>query len=314
LALADKAGYARSENAKGLRGGIAMRTSFTVNDMTIHRLVEQEAGFTPILEFLPSLKPEQLDENRSWLEPAALDPTTDTAVLCFQSYIVKTPRHTILVDSCIGNDKSFPHRPSWHRKTDSNWMAALKAAGLTVADIDYVMCTHLHGDHVGWNTRRENGRWVPTFPNAKYLFSKKEYEYWEGVDRETPLDPMRDSVLPIIDANKAELVTSDYALDDHIRLIPTPGHTPDHFAVCAGRNGDQAVFTGDLIHSPIQARYPELVMRVDYNPEQAVATRRAFLDRYCDTDTLCCTMHFPSPSVGYIKRWGNGFRHEPLAA
>ena len=102
-------------------------------------------------------------------------------------------------------------------------------------------------------------------------------------------------------------------VDDHIRLTPTPGHTPDHFAVCAGRSGDQAVFTGDLIHSPIQARYPDLVMRVDYDQKQASATRRAFLERYCDTSTLCCTMHFPSPSVGHIRRWGDGFRCEPIA-
>jgi glyoxylase-like metal-dependent hydrolase (beta-lactamase superfamily II) len=290
-----------------------MPTSFNVADMTIHRLIEQEAGFTPILEFLPTLSRESLDANRSWLEPAALDRDGDKAVLCFQSYIVRTPHHTILVDACIGNDKTFPHRPTWHRKNDSNWMNALKAAGLTVADIDFVMCTHLHGDHVGWNTRLENGRWVPTFPNAKYLFSKKEYEYWDAVHRETPLDPMSDSVLPIIDANKAELVTSDHQLNDHIRLIPTPGHTPDHFAVTAGRDGDAAVFTGDLIHSPIQARYPELVMRVDYQPDQAVATRRAFLERYCETPTLCCTMHFPSPSVGHIRRWGEGFRLETAA-
>ena len=289
-----------------------MRTSFGVNDMTIHRIVEQEAGFTPILEFLPSLSKELLDENRSWMVPAALDPA-GMAVLCFQSYVVKTPHHTILVDACIGNDKSFPHRPAWHRKSDSNWMQALKAAGVTIDDIDIVMCTHLHGDHVGWNTRLENGRWVPTFPNARYLFSKKEYEYWDGVHRETPLDPMRDSVLPIIDAKKAELVTSDYAVDDHIRLTPTPGHTPDHFAVCAGRGGDQAVFTGDLIHSPIQARYPDLVMRVDYDQKQASATRRAFFERYCDTNTLCCTMHFPSPSVGHIRRWGEGFRCDPVS-
>ena len=117
-------------------------------------------------------------------------------------------------------------------------------------------------------------------------------------------------MLPVIEANKAELVTSDHELNDHIRLTPTPGHTPDHFAVCAGRRGDQAVFTGDLIHSPIQARYPELVMRVDTDRDQAVATRRRFFERYCDTDTLCCTMHFPSPSVGHVKRWGDGFRLE----
>jgi glyoxylase-like metal-dependent hydrolase (beta-lactamase superfamily II) len=158
----------------------------------------------------------------------------------------------------------------------------------------------------------ENGRWVPTFPKARYLFSKKEYHYWSEIHLKTPLHHFSDSVLPIIEANRAELVTSDHALNDHIRLTPTPGHTPDHFAVCAGKGGDKAVFTGDLIHSPLQARYPELVMRVDTDRDQGVRTRRAFFERYCDTDTLCCTMHFPSPSVGYIKRWDSGFKLDYL--
>jgi glyoxylase-like metal-dependent hydrolase (beta-lactamase superfamily II) len=289
-----------------------MRTSVAVNDMTIHRIVEQEQGFTPMLEFLPTLTPQLLDENKSWLAPASYNPETGNVVLCFQSYIVRTPHHTILIDTCIGNDKSFPHREAWHKKTDSSWMTALKAAGLTVDDIDFVMCTHLHGDHVGWNTRLENGRWVPTFPKARYLFSKKEYEYWSGGQTMMPADPIKESVLPIIEANRAELVTSDHELNDHIRLSPTPGHTPDHFAVCAGRGGDAAVFTGDLIHSPLQARYPELTMRVDTDRDQGVRTRRQFFQRYCDTDTLCCTMHFPSPSVGHIKRWGDGFRLDYL--
>ena len=132
-------------------------------------------------------------------------------MLCFQSYVVKTPHHNILVDACIGNDKNFPLRPAWDKKNDGNWMAALKAAGLGVEDIDFVMCTHLHGDHVGWNTRLENGRWVPTFPKARYLFSKKEYAYWSEIHQKTPLDQITDSVLPIIEANRAELVTSDHA-------------------------------------------------------------------------------------------------------
>jgi glyoxylase-like metal-dependent hydrolase (beta-lactamase superfamily II) len=294
-----------------LPGGAEMRTSFAVNDMTIHRIVEQEYGFTPLFDFLPTLSKEVFEENRSWLEPAGYDPASGNVVLCFQSYVVKTPHHNILVDACIGNDKTFGHRPSWNKKKDDNWMRALKAAGLGVEDIDFVMCTHLHGDHVGWNTRLENGRWVPTFPKARYLFSKKEYEYWtSGKETGMPADPINESVLPVIEANKADLVTSDHELNDHVRLMPTPGHTPDHFAVCAGKGGDQAVFTGDLIHSPIQARYPELVMRVDTDRDQAVATRRQFFERYCDTDTLCCTMHFPSPSVGHVKRWGSGFRLE----
>src|SRR5207302_2363279 len=233
-----------------------MRTSFTVNDMTIHRIVEQEAGFTPILEFLPSLSRELLDENRSWMEPAALDPA-GMAVLCFQSYVVKTPHHTILVDACIGNDKSFPHRPTWHRKSDSNWMQALKAAGVTVDDIDIVMCTHLHVDHVGWNTRLENGRWVPTFPNARYVFDKTEFDYWTEIHAKTPVAPFGDSVLPIVEAKRAEIVRSDFEIGDHARILPTPGHTPGHVAFAFGRGKDAAVVSGDLMHSPLQARYPE---------------------------------------------------------
>ncbi|HEV2187148.1 MAG TPA: MBL fold metallo-hydrolase [Stellaceae bacterium] len=292
-----------------------MRTTYAVNDMTIHRIVEQEQGFTPMLEFLPTLAKETLEENLSWLAPGGYARETGNVVLCFQSYVVKTPHHNILVDACIGNNKTFPLRLTWNNKTDGNWMAALKAAGLGVEDIDFVMCTHLHGDHVGWNTKLENGRWVPTFPKAKYLFSKKEYDFWTGgaVPAGFALDAINESVLPIVEANRAELVTSDHALNDHIRLLPTPGHTPDHFAVCAGKGHDQAVFTGDLIHSPIQARYPELVMRVDTNRDQGVRTRRAFLERYCDTDTVCCTMHFPSPSVGHIKRWGDGFKLDYLS-
>ena len=243
---------------------------FSVNDMTIHRIIEQEQGFTPILEFLPSLTQETLEENLSWLAPAGYDETTGNVVLCFQSYIVQTPHHNILVDACIGNHKTFPLRPTWNGKSDETWMRALAAANLTVEDIDFVMCTHMHGDHVGWNTRLENGRWVPTFPNARYLFSKKEYEYWAEIHEKTPLDPISESVLPVIEAGRADLVTSDHALNDHIRLFPTPGHTPDHFAVSAGKGGDAAVFTGDLIHSPIQARYPELIMRVQEGMDRSV--------------------------------------------
>jgi glyoxylase-like metal-dependent hydrolase (beta-lactamase superfamily II) len=192
-------------------------------------------------------------------------------------------------------------------------MQGLKAAGVAPEDIDFVMCTHLHADHVGWNTRLDNGRWVPTFPNARYLFSRREYDYWAEEHKKNPIDAFGDSVLPVVSANKAEFVTSEHGLDDHVRLAPTPGHTPDHFAVCLGRRGEAAVMTGDLIHSPLQARYPELAMRVDYDAKQAAATRRNFLERYCDTATLCCTMHFPSPSVGHIKRWGDGFRLDVMA-
>jgi len=286
-----------------------LSTGIEIGSVTIHRIVEQEGPFFEAMHFFPTMTRERLDENRGWLQPRFLD-ASDRLMLCIQSYIVQTPHHTIMIDSCVGNHKPRPTRSFWHMMNSDRYEKNLAASGFSVNDIDFVMCTHLHTDHVGWNTRLENGRWVPTFPKARYLFSKKEYAYWSEVHQKTPLDNISESVLPVIEANKAELVTSDHALNDHIRLTPTPGHTPDHFAVCAGRGGDRAVFTGDLIHSPIQARYPELVMRVDTDRDQAVATRRRFFERYCDTDTLCCTMHFPSPSVGHVKRWGDGFRLE----
>jgi glyoxylase-like metal-dependent hydrolase (beta-lactamase superfamily II) len=155
-----------------------MSLKFSAGDLTIHRIVEQQAPFFPALELLPDLTPEQLAENRAWLKKLGAIDDSDTLILCFQSYIIKTPHHTILIDSCIGNDKPRPGRPNWHMKTDESYMRALKAAGFSVDDIDYVMCTHLHVDHVGWNTRMENGRWVPTFPKARYVFGKSEYDYW----------------------------------------------------------------------------------------------------------------------------------------
>jgi glyoxylase-like metal-dependent hydrolase (beta-lactamase superfamily II) len=291
-----------------------MSLKLTVGDLTIHRIIEQETTFLPALEMLPGLTPDLLAENRPWMREAGAIDADDVLILCFQSYIVKTPHHTILVDSCLGNDKPRPLRPKWNMKTDDSYMRALAASGFSVDDIDYVMCTHLHVDHVGWNTRLENGRWVPTFPNARYIFGKREFDYWTEPHAKTPVAPFGDSVLPIIEARQAEIVRSDYEIGDHTRILPTPGHTPGHVAFTFGRGKDTAVVSGDLMHTPLQARYPELSPKFDVDPAQAAVTRRNFLERYCDTDTLCCTAHFPSPSAGKIRRWGNGFSCQAIAA
>jgi glyoxylase-like metal-dependent hydrolase (beta-lactamase superfamily II) len=291
-----------------------MSLKFTLGDFTIHRIIEQETTFLPAQEMLPGLTPELLAENRPWLRQAGALDASDVLILCFQSYIVKTPHHTILVDSCIGNDKLRPQRPNWHQKTDDFYLRALAAAGFAVSDIDFVMCTHLHVDHVGWNTRLENGRWVPTFPNARYVFDKGEFDYWHAQSTKEEVPPFVDSVLPIVEAGKAEIVRNDYAIGDHVRILPTPGHTPGHVAFTFGRGKDDAVMCGDLMHSPLQTRYPELSVKFDVDQKKAAVERRNLLERYCDTDTLCCTAHFPSPSTGMIRRWGNGFSCEATAA
>ena len=290
-----------------------MSLTFKAGGATIHRIVEMECGFTPALEFLPGLTKAVLDENRHWLQPTAMD-ADDNLVLCFQAYVVQIGGHNILVDSCIGNDKDRAARPLWHHKKDTAFMDGLKRAGLTPNDIDFVMCTHLHVDHVGWNTKLENGRWVPTFPKARYLFSKVELDFWLAENAKTALPPIVDSVIPIVEAKACDVITSDYQLNDLVTLLPSPGHTIDHYAVAVGKGRHDAVFTGDLIHSPLQALYTDLAMRVDYDGKQGAATRRAFLEKYCDTDTQCCFAHFPSPSRGYVKRWGNGFKCEYIVA
>ena len=289
-----------------------MSMKFNVGDLTIHRVIEQETTFLPALDLFPKLTPELLAENKPWLKQAGAIDDSDTLILCFQSYIVRTPHHTILIDSCIGNDKPRPARPKWNMKTDDTYMRGLKAAGFSVGDIDFVMCTHLHVDHVGWNTRLENGRWVPTFPNARYVFAKGEFDYWTEQNAKAEVPPFVDSVLPVVEAKRSEIVSNDFAIGDHARILPTPGHTPGHVAFAFGNGKDDAVFAGDLMHTPLQTRYPELSPKFDVDPAQAAVTRRSFLERYCDTDTLCCTAHFPSPSSGKIRRRGDGFTCEAV--
>jgi glyoxylase-like metal-dependent hydrolase (beta-lactamase superfamily II) len=289
-----------------------MSLKFTVGDLAIDRIIEQETSFLPALDMLPRLTPELLGENRAWMKKIKALDDNDVLILCFQSYLIRTPHHTILVDTCIGNHKPRPNRPNWHQKTDDTYLRALAAAGASIGDIDFVMCTHLHPDHVGWNTRLENGRWVPTFPNARYVFGKAEFEHWTTQNAKAEVAPFADSVLPVVEADKAEIVSTDFAIGDHLRILPTPGHTPGHVAFAFGKGKDHAVCSGDLIHSPLQALYPELSPKFDVDPAQAAVTRRSFLERYCDTDTLCCTAHFPSPSAGRIRRKGNGFACEAV--
>lgn len=283
----------------------------SIGDIRIVRALEMIMPFDR-RDFFLQVSDEQWAPHLPWLAPNAYDPATDSLIFPMQSYVVRTSHHTILIDTCVGNHKDRPNRPRWHQKTDATYIQALAAHGIRPEHIDFVFCTHLHGDHVGWNTRLEDGRWVPTFPNARYVFGKSEFDYWTEQNAKTPVPPFDDSVLPVVEAGKAEIVRDDYAIGDHTRILPTPGHTPGHVAFTFGRGKDEAVFSGDLMHSPLQTRYPELSAKFDVDQTVAAATRRGFLERYCDTDTLCCTAHFPSPSTGKIRRLGNGFSCEAV--
>jgi len=281
-----------------------------LGDIAIDRIVEQEGPFFDALSFFPTLTPALLAENRGWLEPRYLEPGTGKLVLCIQSYLVRTRRRTILIDTCVGNHKPRPARPFWNNLASDRYEKGLAGLGVGVGDVDMVMCTHLHVDHVGWNTRLDNGRWVPTFPNARYLFSERELGFWTERHSSQPetCPWIGDSVIPIVEAQKCELVTSRHEVSDEMRFIPTPGHTIDHFSVHVGRTGADAVILGDMIHSPLQARYPEIGMMSDYDSAEAGRSRRALFGRFCDTATLMCAAHFAAPSTGRIMRWDEGFR------
>ena len=286
-----------------------MSLKFGIGDLTIHRIIEQETTFLPALDLFPALTADLLAENRQWMRQAGALDAEDILILCFQSYVVKTPHHTILIDSCIGNDKERPARPKWHMKSDDTYMRALAAAGVSVADIDYVMCTHLHVDHVGWNTMLEGGKWLPTFPNARYLMGRVEYEHWSRPQgREDMVAVFGDSVQPVFDAGLVDLVETDARICDEIDLIPTIGHTPGHVSVRIRSRGEEALITGDFMHHPCQIAHPEWASTADSDPEMGVRTRERMFETLAGTPVLVIGTHFAGATAGRIVRDGATYR------
>ncbi|MGH7403857.1 MAG: MBL fold metallo-hydrolase, partial [Candidatus Rokuibacteriota bacterium] len=247
--------------------------------------------------------------HRQRLAGWALDTASNALTFPMQSFLLRTRHHTVVVDTCVGDHKQRA-RPNWNMTSSGEYLKRFGETGVRPEQVDYVMCTHFHTDHVGWNTRMENGRWVPTFPNAKYVMSEKEWTYWSTVHQETPQNQIADSVMPIVESGHAQMVKNDFAINDEVWFESTAGHTPDHVSVHIASKGARAVITGDLIHSPVQCLETEWVPRPDFDPKQAAATRRAFLERHCERDVLVCASHFPSPSFGRVVREGNGFWFE----
>jgi glyoxylase-like metal-dependent hydrolase (beta-lactamase superfamily II) len=281
-----------------------------LGQIEIRRIVESICTDFDRYDFFPGTTEEDWARHKGWLEPRAVDPVSGNLVLPIQSFLVRTERHTILVDTCVGQDKSRPQRPFWHLKRFDTFLPRLAAAGVKPEDVDYVMCTHLHSDHVGWNTQLRDGRWVPTFPNAKYIFARTEWQAFEAAHAKHPQPQLLDSVLPIIEAGQAQLVEKDFALDDEVWLEPTPGHTPGHFCVRLASRGAKAVITGDCIHSPVQCVEPHWIMRADADPQLAKATRRKFLESVSDSGVTVCATHFPEPSIGRVSARGGAFWFE----
>jgi glyoxylase-like metal-dependent hydrolase (beta-lactamase superfamily II) len=293
-----------------------MSTSWFTSGVRIDLLAEDEGPFNSVEQSLPGLSAEALARDRRWLDHHGYDAASHKLVLSFHSYLVRVGGKNVIVDSCVGNDKALGFRPAWDKKSDTRWLAALLRAGVEPEQVHLVINTHLHLDHVGWNTSWTGPGWVPTFPNARYIVPDLEYRAARerasagGSLAELHRVSLSESVEPLERHGVLDLVPASHRIDDDIRLVPTPGHTRGHVAVVIG--ADAVAFTGDLLHSPIQAADPELHWAGDEDPELAAQTRRDFLERYVDSNTLVCTMHFPGPSAGHVRRAGTGYRLQPV--
>ncbi len=273
----------------------------SIGKISINRVEEMIWTISPRFLF-PDMTYDDLEPYRHWLVPHFCAEDLKLR-LSIHTFVVRTPHHMILVDTCIGNDRQRDV-PLW-TDMQTDYPNRLRSARVDPEEVDYVFCTHMHVDHVGWNTHLKDGKWVPTFPNAKYLFHQTEWEHWKASTEDNQVQVMRDSVLPILDAGLAEMVSSDFAIEDGIRLEPTPGHTPGHCSVHLNSNGDDAVITGDMIHHPWQIVEPYRTSRACTNPEQAVQTRTEFVHQYADTATLILGTHFAPPTALHIVSQGD---------
>ncbi|MPY93705.1 MAG: MBL fold metallo-hydrolase [Acidimicrobiia bacterium] len=282
---------------------------WTIGDVTITSVVEIE-GPAPGKFIFAEATSERLDALASgpapWLRPHFVD-ERGMLLTKIQALVIDTGSRRIVVDTCLGNDKERAV-PNWSQ-LQLPFLDDLADAGYPAESIDTVVCTHLHVDHVGWNTKLVDGRWVPTFPNARYLFVEGEYEYWKGTGySDGPI--LEDSITPVVEAGLVDLVAPDHVVLDEasarVSFDPTFGHTPAHVSVVIESGGSKAVISGDLMHHPVQMALPDWASRFDYDADAGRATRRAFLDRHADGETLVIGTHFATPTAGRVVAVGEG--------
>lgn len=279
---------------------------WTIGDARITRIEEQLGpGSFPPEQYFTGFDREVLLREMAWLVPHHYIPAKDQLITSVHSWLIRTPHHNILLDCCAGNHKDRHWWPRFHQ-LDTPFLSRLAQAGLQPEDIDIVLCTHLHADHIGWNTRLQDGRWVPTFPKARYLFSRQENDFWDLRQHpEAPDDPARhiayrDSVLPVLEAGQATLIDGPHAIDDTLLVQAAPGHTPGHILLKLLHPEGGGVFCGDVIHHPLQIYAPDWNTQFCQDPVQARATRRAVLSHCADSGALLFPTHFGAPHATAI--------------
>lgn len=279
-----------------------------IGDVEVARIVEVNAFQDDMKMLLPEEGTKEFVQRFEWLVPHFATPD-GWMLISFQCFVLRSRGRHVMIDTCIGADRQreFPV----FCNLETTFLEDLAAAGFPPSTIDTVLCTHLHFDHVGWNTRLVDGRWVPTFPGARYLFGQREWEHWQHLKRtggHHDLTHLADSIEPILEAGLADFVGPEHRITDEVWLEPTPGHTPGHVSVHISSQGQEAVITGDMMHHPIQLQVPEAHANFDMDKAQGARTRRAFIERYQDRKALIIGSHFCDPTSGWIVRDGNAWK------
>jgi glyoxylase-like metal-dependent hydrolase (beta-lactamase superfamily II) len=274
-------------------------------------IVDEDVFEIDITRLLPDAEPGRLARHH-WLAPDHADLDRGVVKLGMQSFLVRTGGMNILVDACIGQHKERPAHAAWHRRQSGRFLDELAASGLHPEEIDLVMCTHLHADHVGWNTRLENGQWVPTFPRALYAMSGLEFAYWQdrqaGTDAPVNHGAFDDSILPVVRSGQASFVAPGDEFAEGMRIVSLAGHTIDHLGLELSVGGKAcALFCGDAIHSPIQVVMPQWASAFCSDPAAAVATRIDLLQRAADEHLLLIPAHLRGRRAMRITRTEGGF-------
>jgi glyoxylase-like metal-dependent hydrolase (beta-lactamase superfamily II) len=243
-----------------------------------------------------------------WLQPHYATPE-GRMIINFQGFVVKAGGRNIVVDTCIGGDRQREYDVFCQLKSD--FIDDLKSIGVTPENVDTVLCTHLHFDHVGWNAQKLNNHWVPTFPNARYLFGRIEYEHWMMLYRTKGyhhLLHVEECIIPIMEAGLVDLIEMQHRINKEVWLEPTPGHTPGHVSVRVSSRGQEAIITGDIMHSPIQIAVPDWLANFDMDRPLAAQQRARFVKASADTRLLVIGSHFPQPTAGHIVSDGSSWR------
>jgi len=288
---------------------------FAIGEAIVDVIVDDNDFVLPLSQFLPGSDPALIAAHRGVLEPDFLDIAADAAKFAIQSFVFRAGGRTILIDCCVGEGKDCPDIPSFDQRRETGFLDRLRRTGVDPAGIDLVFCTHLHVDHVGWNTRRDNGRWEPTFPNARYLFGRRELADWMA-QREAGRAPrfharaLEESVIPIVEAGRADLVDDGHELGPGLTLLPLPGHTSGQMGMVVDHAGHRAIFCGDAIHNPLQIFQHGLSTSSCADPQLAAETRTKILSEAADSGRLVVPAHFRGPRRAHIRASSHGY--EPV--